>query len=150
VGACIVGGRARGVLKPGNHGSTFGGNPLAMTAAITTIDTVIEENLLENAARVGGAMREALGIALREEPGVVEVRGNGLMIGIELDRPCGDVVKMALDSELVVNVTADTVVRLLPALVVSDAEGREVIERLVRVLRTFLEAGAAQPQAAAR
>ena len=121
-----------------------------MAGEITTIDGVIEENLLENAARVGGAMREALGIALREEPGVVEVRGNGLMIGIELDRPCGDVVKMALDSELVVNVTADTVVRLLPALVVSDAEGREVIERLVRVLRTFLEAGAAQPQAAAR
>jgi acetylornithine/N-succinyldiaminopimelate aminotransferase len=149
VGACAVGGRARGVLQPGNHGSTFGGNPLAMTAVVTTIDTVKEEGLLENAARVGSAMRDGLAAALRGVPGVVEVRGDGLMIGVELERPCGDVVKMALDAELVLNVTADNVVRLLPPLILSEAEGREAVERLVRVLRAFLAAEAAAPQAAA-
>ena len=149
VGACAVGGRAKGVLKPGNHGSTFGGNPLAMTAVVTTIDTVKEEGLLANAAKVGAAMHEGLAAALGSLPEVTEVRGNGLMIGIELDRPCGDVVKLALEAGLVCNVTADNVIRLLPPLIVSDAEGREVVERLVAVVRQFLAVGEAQPQAAA-
>ncbi|MGH8706265.1 MAG: aminotransferase class III-fold pyridoxal phosphate-dependent enzyme, partial [Burkholderiales bacterium] len=150
VGACVVGGRARGVLKPGNHGSTFGGNPLAMTAVITTIDTIIEEGLLANAGRVGGAIRDGLAAALQGAPGVVEVRGMGLMLGVELDRPCGELVKTALDAALVVNVTADNVIRLLPALVMSEAEGREVVERLVPVVKGFLAQGAtAQPKTAA-
>ncbi len=149
VGACVVGGRARGVFKPGNHGSTFGGNPLAMTAVVTTIDTVKEEGLLANAERVGGAIRDGLAAALKGLPEVVEVRGMGLMLGIELDRPCGEVVKLALDAGLVCNVTADTVIRLLPPLVISDSEGRDAVERLVGVVRAFLAAGAAQPQAAA-
>ena len=149
VGACVTGGRAKGVFKPGNHGSTFGGNPLAMTAVVTTIDTVLEEGLLANAERVGGAIRGGLAAALKELPGVVEVRGMGLMIGVELDRPCGDIVRMALEAGLVVNVTADRVIRVLPPLVMSEAEGREVVERLLPLVKTFLATSAAQPRAAA-
>jgi acetylornithine aminotransferase len=149
VGACVVGGRAKGVFKPGNHGSTFGGNPLAMTGVVTTIDTVREEGLLANAGRVGQAMLDGLKGALGGLPGVAEIRGMGLMIGVELDRPCGDLVKMALDAGLVLNVTADNVIRLLPALIVSEAEGREVVERLVPLVKAFLAQSAAQPRAAA-
>jgi acetylornithine aminotransferase len=149
VGACVVGGRAKGVFKPGNHGSTFGGNPLAMTGVVTTIDTMKDEGLLANAQRVGGAMLEGLKAALGGTAGVVEVRGMGLMIGIELDRPCGELVKRGLDAGLVFNVTADNVVRLLPPLVISEAEGREVVERLVPLVKAFLAQGAVQPKAAA-
>ena len=149
VGACVVGGRAKGVFKPGNHGSTFGGNPLAMCGVVTTIDTVKEERLLENASKVGGAIRAGLAAALGNLPGVVEVRGMGLMIGIELDRPCGDLVKAGLEAGLVFNVTADNVIRLLPALVMSETEGREVVERLVPLVKAFLAQGAVQQKAAA-
>jgi len=149
VGACAVGGRAKGIFKPGNHGSTFGGNPLAMTAVATTIDTMREEGLLANALKVGDAMRGGLANALQGVPGVVDVRGMGMMIGVELDRPCGELVARALDAGLVVNVTADRVIRILPALVMGEAEGREVLERLVPLVRDFLARPAAQPRAAA-
>jgi acetylornithine/N-succinyldiaminopimelate aminotransferase len=135
VGACVVGGRAKGVFKPGNHGSTFGGNPLAMTAVVTTIDTIKEEGLLANAARVGEVIRGGLS----QIPGISELRGMGLMIGMELARPCGELVRQALDAGLVINVTADNVVRLLPPLVMSEAEGRMVVERLAPLVRAFLE-----------
>ena len=138
VGACVTGNRARGVFKPGNHGSTFGGNPLAMCGVVTTLDTMKDEGLLDNAAKVGGAMIDNLKAALGGQKGVTEVRGMGLMIGIELDRPCGDLVKMGLDAGLIFNVTSDNVVRLLPALVVSEAEGREMVERLVPLVKQFL------------
>ena len=149
VGACVAGGRARGVLKPGNHGSTFGGNPLAMTAVVTTIDTIREEGLLANAVNVGDAIRGGLAAALNGVAGVTQVRGMGMMIGVELDRPCGDLVKTALDGGLIINVTADHVIRLLPALVMSEAEGREVVERLVPLVRNFLAPPAAQLKSAA-
>jgi acetylornithine aminotransferase len=145
VGACAVGGRAKGVFKPGNHGSTFGGNPLAMTGVVTTLDTVKEEGLLANAAKVGEAMLDGLHESLASVPGVVEVRGMGLMIGVELDRPCGDLVKQGLDAGLVFNVTAENVIRLLPALVINEAEGRDVVERLVPLVKAFVGQGAAQP-----
>ena len=145
VGACVTGGRAKGVFKPGNHGSTFGGNPLAMTAVVTTIDTMREENLLENALKVGDAIRENLAAALADVAGVTEVRGRGLMLGVELNRPCGEIVARALDAGLVLNVTADNVIRMLPALIMTEAEGREVVERLVPLVREFL----AQPAKAA-
>jgi acetylornithine/N-succinyldiaminopimelate aminotransferase len=148
VGACVIGGRAKGVFKPGNHGSTFGGNPLAMTGVVTTIDTMKEEGLLANAARVGEAMLDGLHETLAGVPGVAEVRGMGLMIGVELDRPCGELVKRALDAGLVINVTADNVVRILPALVMSETEGRDVIERLTPLVKGFLQESA-QPKAAA-
>jgi acetylornithine aminotransferase len=149
VGACVVGGRAKGVFKPGNHGSTFGGNPLAMCGVVTTLDTMKDESLLDNAAKVGTAMLDGLKASLGGVPGVVEIRGMGLMIGVELDRPCGELVKMGLDAGLVFNVTADNVVRLLPALVISEAEGREVVERLVPLVKAFLAQGAARPKTAA-
>jgi acetylornithine/N-succinyldiaminopimelate aminotransferase len=147
VGACVVGGRARGVFKPGNHGSTFGGNPLAMTGVVATIDAIKEEGLLANAARVGSLMQELL----RKELGsnVSEVRGMGLMIGVEVGQPCGELVRQALDAGLVINVTADSVVRLLPALVMSEAEGRMVVERLAPLVKAFV-ARSAEPTAAAR
>jgi len=138
VGACVVGGRAKGVFKPGNHGSTFGGNPLAMTAVRTTIDTIKEEGLLANAERVGAVIRNGLAAAIGGA-GVTEVRGMGLMIGVELDRPCGDLVREALAAGLVINVTADNVVRMLPPLVMSEAEGRMVVERLAPLVKRFLE-----------
>jgi acetylornithine aminotransferase len=141
VGACVVGGRARGVFKPGNHGSTFGGNPLAMTAVIATIDTVKEENLLANASRVGGMIQETLRSQLGNA--VSEVRGMGLMIGVEMARPCGELVKAALDAGLVINVTAENVIRLLPPLVMNEAEGREVVERLAPLAKAFADKRAA-------
>ena len=138
VGACCVGGRAKGVFKPGNHGSTFGGNPLAMTAVRTTIDTIKEEGLLANADRVGAVIREALNDACGG-PGLTEVRGMGLMIGMELDRACGDLVREALAAGLVINVTADNVVRMLPPLIMSEAEGRMVVERLAPLVKRLVE-----------
>jgi acetylornithine aminotransferase len=149
VGACVVGGRARGVLKQGNHGSTFGGNPLACTAVVTTIDTLHEERLLENALRVGDTIRGGLATTLAGTPGVVEIRGMGLMIGVELDRPCGELVGAALAAGLVVNVTADNVIRMLPPLVMSEAEGRMAVERLAPLVKSQLAAQPA-PKAAGR
>src|SRR3954469_8939878 len=135
VGACVVGGRARGVFKPGNHGSTFGGNPLAMTAVVATIDTIKEEGLLANASRVGELIRG--GFPKRD--GIVEVRGMGLMIGVELAGPCGELVRQALEVGLVLNVTADSVIRMLPPLVMNEAEAREVLARLLPLVEAFLE-----------
>ena len=143
VGACVVGGRAKGVFKPGNHGSTFGGNPLAMTAVVTTLDTMKEEGLLANAGRVGALISDGLRTALGAAKGVTEIRGMGMMIGVEFDEPCGELVKASLDAGLVLNVTVDKVVRIMPPLVMSEAEGREVVHRFVEVARAFLDRRAA-------
>jgi len=150
VGACLVGGRAKGVLKRGNHGSTFGGNPLVCAAVIATLDTIRDDNLLDNARRVGATIRDGLAAALAGLAGVVEIRGMGLMLGIELAQPCGDIVRAALDAGLVINVTADTVVRLLPPLVMSEAEGRMVVERLAPLVKAQLAQAPAQSAAAGR
>ena len=139
VGACVVGGRAKGIFKPGNHGSTFGGNPLAMTAVRTTIDTMKEEGLLANAERVGRVIRQGLAEAFADLKGVAEVRGMGMMIGVELQEPCVELVKQALEAGLVINVTVDKVVRIMPPLVMSEAEGRAVIERFVPLVKAFVE-----------
>jgi acetylornithine aminotransferase len=138
VGACVTGHRAKGVFKPGNHGSTFGGNPLAMTAVVTTLDAIKDEHLLDNAARVGAYLLDSLKKQLGSDPGVAEIRGMGLMIGIELKQPCGELVLQGLEAGLVFNVTADNVIRLLPALVMSEAEARMVAERLVPLVKAFL------------
>ena len=143
VGACVVGGRAKGVFKPGNHGSTFGGNPLAMTAVVATIDTMKEEGLLANATRVGKVIDAGLRAALGSTKGVTEIRGMGMMIGVELDEPCGELVRTALDAGLIINVTVDKVVRIMPPLVMSEAEGREAVERFVPIARAFLDKRAA-------
>jgi acetylornithine/N-succinyldiaminopimelate aminotransferase len=150
VGACVTGGRAKGLFKPGHHGSTFGGNPLAMAALVATIETMQRDDLLGNAERVGRRLRDGLVAGLDALAGVKEIRGMGLMIGIELDRPCGEIVARALGAGLIVNVTNDTVVRLLPPLIMNEAEAGMVVERLVPLIRDFLAPAEAAPSAAAR
>ena len=149
VGACVVGGRAKGVFKPGNHGSTFGGNPLAMTAR----GHHARHHQGRRPARQRGAGRRGdprRPAAPDRGHVAASIRGMGLMIGVELDAPCGELVKQALDAGLVINVTADNVVRLLPPLVMSEAEGRQVVERLAPLVRAFLERSVRSPAAAAR
>ena len=138
IGACLARGAAAAVFKPGTHGSTFGGNPLACAAALATLEAIEEENLMKNAERVGGLILSGLREGLRGVPGVTEIRGQGLMIGVELDRPCGELVKRALDAGLLINVTMDNVVRLLPPLVMKEREAREVLSILLPLMRDFL------------
>lgn len=138
IGACMVGGKAAGLFGPGNHGSTFGGNPLVSTAALTTLAVMEEEGLLENAARIGALIRQEFATALAGQTGVVDIRGHGLMIGIELDRPCGELVGKALAEGLLINVTADTVVRFLPPLIFSEKEARELVDRVAPLIKAFL------------
>ena len=138
VGACMVGGRAAGLFGPGNHGSTFGGNPLAMRAAKTTIDVLERDQLLENADKMGHAIRNGLRDRIGHFPEVVDIRGRGLMIGVELDRPCGELVGLARDAGLLINVTADSVVRLLPSLNITQADVDTLVERLTAVITHYL------------
>jgi len=122
IGACLARGEAAQALKPGTHGSTFGGNPLACAAALAVIETMEDEGLVERARDKGKRLREQLSEALRGLNCVREVRGQGLMIGIELDRPCTELVARAIDKRLLINVTADRVIRMLPPLIVDDDE----------------------------
>ena len=138
VGALVVGERAKDVLGPGNHGSTFGGNPLAMRAAVETLKLIESEGLMRNAEIVGEHLRASLKRALAGEAGVVDVRGEGLMIGIELAKPCGVLLTRAADAGLLLSVTADTVIRLVPPLILSAAEADEVVAKLAPLIRTFL------------
>ena len=138
IGACLAAGKAAGLFKPGNHGSTFGGNPLATTAALTTIAVIEKEQLIASAQSVGSQIRAALAEVFAGVKGVVDIRGQGLMIGIELDRPCGELVTRGLDAGLLINVTADKVVRLLPPLNFSADEGRELVARLGALILDFL------------
>jgi len=143
IGACLARGPAAQVFQPGTHGSTFGGNPLASAAALATLQAIESEGLMANAERIGGILLEGLHRALDARPGVVEVRGRGLMIGVELERPCGDLVAQALEAGLLINVTMDKVIRLLPPLIMSETEAREVLAVLVPLVQRFLELPAA-------
>jgi acetylornithine aminotransferase len=138
IGACLARGAAAGVFKPGTHGSTFGGNPLACAAALATLEAIEEQGLMENASRIGAILLDGLRDALAGRPGVTEVRGHGLMIGVELDRPCGELVGQALEAGLLINVTMDNIIRLLPPLVMNEAEARQVLAILVPLVRAFL------------
>ncbi|MBL0209084.1 MAG: aspartate aminotransferase family protein [Propionivibrio sp.] len=140
VGACLAAGKAAGLFKPGNHGSTFGGNQLATTAALTTIEVIEKDRLIASAVSVGRLIREGLSQALNGTSGIVDIRGQGLMIGIELDRPCGDLVRRGLEAGVLINVTADKVIRLLPPLTFSADEGKELVVRLSGLIREFLAA----------
>ena len=139
IGACLTAGRASGLFKPGNHGSTFGGNPLACMAALTTLDIIETDALIPHAAAIGEMICSWLGKSLSQVAGVLSIRGEGLMIGIELDRPCSELVGLALDAGLLINVTADRVVRLLPPLVMTTAEASELVEILSTLIEKFLE-----------
>ncbi|MBS0509323.1 MAG: aspartate aminotransferase family protein [Proteobacteria bacterium] len=138
IGAVLAHGAAAEVLKPGNHGSTFGGNPLAMRAGVETIRIMEEDRLMENAAEVGAHLKAALTQALAGIAGVVEVRGQGLIIGVELDRPCGVLIDRAAETGLLLSVTADRVLRLVPALILTRAEADEIVARLKPLVQAFL------------
>jgi acetylornithine aminotransferase len=140
IGACLASGKVAGLFGPGNHGSTFGGNPLVCTAALTTIEVMEQDGLLANAAKVGALIRQLFGEALAGVKGLVDIRGHGLMIGIELDRPCGELVGKALAAGLLINVTGDKIIRLLPSLIFSESDARELVERTAPLIKDFLGA----------
>jgi len=139
IGACLAKGAAADVFTPGKHGSTFGGNPLAATAGISTLDIIADEKLRENAEAMGDFLNAQFTEAFKDNKAVVNIRNAGLMIGIELDRPCSDLVKTALAHQLLINVTADKVIRLLPPLIISKQEAQELVNRLVPIVKSFLE-----------
>jgi acetylornithine aminotransferase len=138
VGACLAAGKATGTFKPGNHGSTFGGNPLASTAALTTLSIMEQDKLLDHAATLGAWLKQQFESRLGKTKGVVTVRGQGLMLGIELDKPCGALVGKALEKGLLINVTADCVVRLLPSLIMSQTEAQQLLDILCPLIVEFL------------
>ncbi|SFP65359.1 acetylornithine aminotransferase apoenzyme [Nitrosomonas cryotolerans] len=137
IGACLASGIAAEVFKPGNHASTFGGNPLACAAALTTLDVIAEDNLIEHAMNLGNLIRDRLKKQLADEAGVVQIRGQGLMMGIELSIPCGELVKKALEKKLLINVTSDRVVRLLPALVMQQSEAEQMVDAVCLLIKEF-------------
>ena len=141
IGAVVAGPKAAHIFAPGNHGTTFGGNPLAMRAGVETIRIMEEEGLLRNAAAVGDHLRSALLRELGSLPGFKEVRGLGLMLGIELARPCGVLVGRAAENGLLISVTADSVIRLVPPLIMTVAEADEVVAILCPLVRQFLSEG---------
>ena len=142
IGACLARGVAAETFVPGKHGSTFGGNPLATTAGLTTLNVIVDEKLRENAQKMGDLINQLFKEAFKNVAGVKVVRNAGLMVGIELDRPCGELVKMALEAHMLINVTAEKVVRLLPPLIINEHEVRELVSRLVPLIMQFLYAQA--------
>jgi acetylornithine aminotransferase len=137
IGACIARGAAAEVLQPGTHGSTFGGNPLVCAAALAVIEAIERDGLIKRAADLGASMIKGFTRALADNHAVTAIRGHGLMLGIELDRGCYELVKIALAQGLLINVTADKTVRLLPPLILSDDEAAQVVERVARLINDF-------------
>lgn len=138
IGACLTAGKAFGVFKPGNHGSTFGGNPLACAAALTTLEVIEQDKLMANATKQGENIRAGFKAAFEGVAGIVDIRGEGLMIGIQLDRSCGELVNLAREAGLLINVTQDSVIRLLPALTYTDADSKQLVDILAPVVKKFL------------
>ncbi|MCF6337629.1 MAG: aspartate aminotransferase family protein [Gammaproteobacteria bacterium] len=138
IGACLARGTAAHTFQPGNHGSTYGGNPLVCRVALSVIDTIEKNKLCERAAFLGTRLLNAFGEQLANIEGINEIRGKGLLLAIELDRPCAELVKIALADGLLINVTANNVVRLLPPLVISDSEATQLVEQLSTLIRDFL------------
>jgi len=142
IGACLAAGKAAGTFQPGNHGSTFGGNPLACTAASTTLKIIEEDKLMANAHSIGDFLLHGFKTRLGHLPGVVEIRGQGLMLGIALAQPCGVLVGRALEQGLLINVTVDTVIRLLPSLIFSQTDAQQLLDKLCPLITDFLSQGA--------
>ncbi|HET9113693.1 MAG TPA: aspartate aminotransferase family protein [Burkholderiales bacterium] len=138
IGACLARGTAADLFKPGNHGSTFGGNPLACTAGLTTLQIIENDGLIGNAARTGAAIVAGFERALSGLAGVKAIRGAGMMIAIELDRPCAELVKAALAAHVLINVTAESVIRLLPPLIMNESEAAQLVDSLSPIIRDFL------------
>jgi acetylornithine/N-succinyldiaminopimelate aminotransferase len=138
IGAVVAGPKAAHIFQPGNHGTTFGGNPLAMRAGVETIRIMEKNGLLAHAAALGAHFHTQLTASLGGHPGIQDIRGQGLMIGVEFAKPCGVLLKRAADAGLIINVTADTVVRLLPPLIMTTAEADEVLAILLPLIHAFL------------
>jgi len=149
IGACIAAGPAAKLFKPGNHGSTFGGNPLVCAAALATLSIIEDEKLMQNAAAMGNFIRAELRERLAGLAGVRDIRGMGMMIGLELDKPCKDIVERALDAGLLINVTADNVVRLLPPLTYTREDALHLVDHLTPLIKDELAKQAAPQSAAA-
>ena len=142
IGACLASGAAAEALGPGSHGSTFGGNPLACRAALSVLDTLEHEDLPARAAVLGDRMIDGLRTRLNGIAGVRDIRGRGLMIGVELDRPCPELVTAALERGLLINVTAGSVVRLLPPLIIDDDQATEIVETVSELILMSLSTAA--------
>ncbi len=138
IGAVVAGPKAANIFQPGNHGTTFGGNPLAMRAGVETIRIMEEDGLLENAAKVGAHLKAALERELGALPGIKEIRGQGLMLGVELTRPCGVLTTRAAEAGLLISVTADSVIRLVPPLIYTTADADELVAILAPLVKAFL------------
>ncbi len=149
IGACIAGGPAAGVLGPGSHGTTFGGNPLATRAALAVIEAIGHDDLLNRATELGERLLKGFRAALDGTPGIREIRGRGLMIGIELDAPCPELVEKALEAGLLINVTAGSVVRLLPPLILTDDEADQLVSTLAPLIAETAQQQAGQTPASA-
>jgi len=139
IGACLAKGVAAELIKPGSHGSTFGGNPLASRTGLTVIDVLSKQKLHENAAKLGAEMLASFKVGLNEIGGVVSIRGKGLMLGIELDRECAQVVIMALEEHLLINVTSGNVIRLLPPLIIDEDIAQQIVEKVIHIIKAFLK-----------
>jgi len=138
IAAVVAGPKAANIFQPGNHGTTFGGNPLAMRAGVETIRIMEKDGLLDNAARVGAHLKARLEKSLTGAKGVKEIRGQGLMLGIELDKPCGVLTQRAADAGLLISVTADSVIRMVPPLIMTQAEADQVADILLPLVHAFL------------
>ena len=139
IGAVVAGPKAAHIFQPGNHGTTFGGNPLAMRAGVETIRIMEEDGLIANAVQTGEHLRAALTRELAGLAGLKEIRGRGLMLGIELTIPCGDLLKRAADNGLLISVTADSVIRLVPPLIMTVLEADELVAILCPLIKQFLQ-----------
>lgn len=139
IGACLATGPAAGVMTPGTHGTTFGGGPLVSAAALATLNIMAEDNLLKNAVDMGEVITSTLKQELQGVQGVIDIRGRGLMLGIELSKPCAELVSIARDHGLIINVTRDNVIRLLPPLIINQEEARTLATQLVPLIKTFLQ-----------
>lgn len=137
IGACLAKGKAASVFSPGNHGSTFGGNPFSCTAAETVLTIIEDEALLKNAAEKGQFLLDGFKKTLGAIPQVTNIRAKGLMVGIELDKPCGELVQQALDQQLLINVTAGNVIRLLPPLILSTEQANTIVEKVSQLIFDF-------------
>lgn len=137
IGACLARGRAAEIFQPGSHGSTFGGNPLACRAGLAVMDTLFNEGLIERATRLGDWLLQRFEETLKDDAKVVDIRGKGLMLGIELDRPCAELVAQARTRELLINVTAGNTVRLLPPFILTDAEAEQLVTGVTELIRDF-------------
>jgi acetylornithine aminotransferase len=139
IGACLARGKAAELLTSGSHGSTFGGNPLACSAALAVLATLDEQNLIKSAAQKGELIRLGLGEHLKTNNHVVDIRNKGLMIGIELDSPCAELIKLALQQHLLINVTNETTIRLLPPLIIDDQQIELLVETLSGIINNYTE-----------